>query len=441
MAARARFTMPRSKTTHTLSDPIFSEPSVEHGKVMPDPTYFVVKHPSDAPLYAELDRLHLIQARPFPRSRRAETKVYPLVEALGTLGPQKLRQIEQAGRIVFHSVGDTGATRSTTTQNLVTDALVADCQAAAPDVQPAFLFHLGDVVYSFAEAQYYYDQFYEPYRNYPGPVFAIPGNHDGMLPPEPAPGVTSLQTFLRNFCAADFSITPEAVSLHRTAMTQPGVYFALDAPFVRIIGLYSNALEDPGLISSENQRYPHVPDHQLGFLRAQLRRIKQEAYPGAVLLAVHHPPFSWSPPDAKSRVHGGSPLMLAEIDAICEAVGVYPHAFLSGHAHNYQRFTRRKPVGGRDCEVPFVVCGSGGHAVNALVPRGSPRPQLPAAADHLEPGLVVAGLDDQHFGFLRVTADARSLRISFCRADNADPQPAEVDVVNVDLASHTILAG
>src|SRR5262249_50414823 len=52
-----------------------------------------------------------------------------------------------------------------------------------------------------------------------------------------------LITFQRNFCAEQPVITPEAGSLHRTAMTQPGVYFTLDAPFVRVIGLFSNALE------------------------------------------------------------------------------------------------------------------------------------------------------------------------------------------------------
>ena len=30
----------------------------------------------------------------------------------------------------------------------------------------------------------------------------------------------------------------------RSAMTQPGVYFTLDAPMVSIIGLYSNVLEE-----------------------------------------------------------------------------------------------------------------------------------------------------------------------------------------------------
>ncbi len=432
--------MPKPKASHPLSDPIFSEPIISGGKVTPDPTYFVVAHPSDAPLYAELDKLHLISARPFPKSRLADTEVFPLAQALGSLGPHKLRQLTHAGRIVFHAMGDTGATQSVTSQNLVTDALVAEARAPAAADRPAFLFHLGDIVYSFAESQYYYDQFYEPYRNYPAPIFAIPGNHDGMLPPHPAPGVTSLETFLRNFCAPQYGVSPDAVSLHRTAMTQPGVYFALDAPFVRIIGLYSNALEDPGVISSENHHYPAVPDHQLGFLQAQLERVKQEAYAGCLLLAVHHPPFCWHPPAAHPGVHGSSPRMLQQIDAICDAAGVYPHAFLSGHAHNYQRFTRRRTVGGKPCSVPFVICGSGGHAVNAVMTKGAPRPAGPAGADHVEPGLVLEHLDDQHFGFLRVEVDRRSLRIAFHNAPEVAPAQAESDVVTVDLASHTIAA-
>lgn len=49
------------------------------------------------------------------------------------------------------------------------------------DNVPAFLFHLGDVVYNFGEGQYYYDQFYEPFRGYDRPIFAIPGNNDGAI--------------------------------------------------------------------------------------------------------------------------------------------------------------------------------------------------------------------------------------------------------------------
>src|SRR5205823_6400506 len=87
------------------------------------------------------------------------------------------------------------------------------------------------------------------------PIFAIAGNHDSFIVPGTKLADEPLKTFARNFCATNLSITREAASLHRTAMTQPGVYFTLDAPFVRIIGLFSNALEDPGVISSHAHNY------------------------------------------------------------------------------------------------------------------------------------------------------------------------------------------
>jgi predicted phosphodiesterase len=105
--------------------------------------------------------------------------------------------------------------------------------------------HLGDVVYSFGETEYYYDQFYDPFRDYPAPIFAVPGNHDGMVAPNSS--AESLAAFLENFCANGQPPrrTAEAGGLARTAQIQPGVYFTLEAPFVRILGLYSNCLEDP----------------------------------------------------------------------------------------------------------------------------------------------------------------------------------------------------
>ena len=63
---------------------------------------------------------------------------------------------------------------------------------------------------------------------------------------------------------------------------------------MRVLCLFSNGLEDPGVISSENGKWPSVPDHQLEFLEAQIQKIKDEAYKGAVLIAVHHPPFSYA---------------------------------------------------------------------------------------------------------------------------------------------------
>ena len=124
---------------------------------------------------------------------------------------------------------------------------------------------------------------------------------------------------------------PEAGGLSRTAQIQPGVFFTFDAPFVRILTLYSNTLEDPGVISNAT-----IGNSQLDFLKAALERVKSENYAGALLIADHHPPYT------ADSIHGWSVEMLGQIDAVCNEVGVWPHAFLSGHVHNYQRFTRTR---------------------------------------------------------------------------------------------------
>jgi len=204
-------------------------------------------------------------------------------------------------------IGDSGATATKTFGAMikVADAVTNVFHTSTAANRPSFLYHLGDIVYNFCEANYYYDQFYDPYRNYPAPIFAITGNHDSFVLPNTPAGQDPLTTFTRQFCNPQIVVTPEAGSLHRTSMTQPGVYFSLDAPYVRIIGLFSNALEDPGVISGENGHWPGVTDVQLEFLAAQLQKAKDDKYKGALLIAVHHPPFSYSPPPKEGHSAGG----------------------------------------------------------------------------------------------------------------------------------------
>ena len=165
-----------------------------------------------------------------------------------------------------------------------------------------------------------------PRRSSPSPEIMMVPVYSGKA------GVPSLQAFLRNFVSAEPVKTPESGGLLRTAMTQPAVYFALDAPFVTIIGLYSNVLEDPGVISSQGQKTSPVDDRQLTFLVSALQAAKKKG--GATIVVTHHPPYSGG------SAHGGSPQMLADIDAACTKANYWPHAHLSGHAHNYQRFAR-----------------------------------------------------------------------------------------------------
>src|SRR5260370_42313345 len=158
-----------------------------------------------------------------------------LRDVWGPHGPEIIKNIQSAGKIVFHAAGDTGASNEGKYANevRVCDQLSSDCRTADDANRPVFLFQLGDVVYDFGESRYYYDQFYDPFRNYPAPIFAIPGNHDSFVVPGTAAGHTPLDTFQRNFCSKEHVITPEAGSLHPTAMTQPGGYFTLDATLGR----------------------------------------------------------------------------------------------------------------------------------------------------------------------------------------------------------------
>lgn len=236
-------------------------------------------------------------------------------------------------------------------------------------------------------------------------------------------------------------------------MTQPGVYYALDAPFVRVLCLFSNGLEDPGVISSENGKWPNVPDHQLEFLEAQIQKTKDEAYKGAVLIAAHHPPFSYAEQNTKSPggVRGCSTTMLRQIDTICAKVGVYPHAFLLAHAHNYQRYTRTVTIAGKDYDVPFIVCGDGGHHVNTILraKHGIPgrEPLFGTDVQYLDvkpavqaKGLVLEKYNDSGYGYLRVSVDNDKLSIGFHVVGQTSIAQSRFDKVTVELASHETVA-
>jgi Calcineurin-like phosphoesterase len=401
----------------TSGEPTFGQPAPS-----PDPTGFKVHHGSDSGLYSKVDPT-LLEPVPQPRDGEVEP-VLTLEEVYGDAGAGVVATIEKSGQIVFHAVGDTGSVKGPTTQSLVADKMVADFTENDPADVPSFFFHLGDVVYSFGESQYYYDQFYEPFREYPGPIVALPGNHDGVVYKGDPQG--SLDSFLRNFCATAPVHTPEAGGLVRTAMIAPSVYFTFDSPFVRILAIYSNVLEDPGVISSQGDSASPVDGRQLAFLTAALSRAKSENYGGAVIVAVHHPPYTYG------TQHSGSPLLLQDLDTAATNAGYWPHAVLSGHAHNYQRFTRSVNGG----QIPYIVAGSGGHAVSALQSGGNGTGlRTPVAVNST---LTLENYDDKDYGYLRIIGTAQTLRIEFHPASDGAGMKTPDDVVTVNLATRTI---
>jgi hypothetical protein len=271
---------------------------------------------------------------------------YPLMDLSSVVGanPPGYADSEGAESIAFDIIGDSGAPSQSKLQGYeskVADLLTSDAAASAP----AFMYHVGDVVYFYGERAYYYSQFYDPFRSYPAPIFAIPGNHDGVIYES---SQVSLADFQSAFCAQTPGRWSGSAGILRSAMTQPGVYFTLNHPLVSIIGLYSNCGESLGWLDEQ----------QLTFLYQELLRLKAARRNGllAVIMAIHHFP-RWFPGQSTADPNSNA------IDAVYAKAGFWPDAVICGHAHLYQRVVRPNAgVNGKQ-QIPYVMSGAGGYGI------------------------------------------------------------------------------
>jgi len=343
------------------------------------------------------------------------------------IGNAATQTIQNAGQIVFHAVGDTGGIHNPQFQFAVADAMANDVANSV-----AFWYHLGDVVYYFGQEQYYFEQFYDPYRDYNAPIFAIPGNHDAVL--FKGEDAKTLQAFEANFCDSKPSQTPDSQGAVRTTMDQPGVYFTLNAPLVKFIGLYSNTGEGAtqGVIAGTAVG----GNAQLEFLQQQLKAAAAERKAGqwrALVIATHHPPFTGSPS------HVPSPAMLKQIDEACSAAGIQPDLYLSGHAHLYERYTRT--LGSK--QIPYVVAGMGGYYnLPGLKPgKHAPTPKPQSGTDASGNPLRLEDYNDTNFGFLRITVSADFITGEFITVDPASGKTGTGDSFTLDLKAEKVSAG
>jgi hypothetical protein len=332
-------------------------------------------------------------------------RAYPLMQLTDVVGaaiPGYVKSANGDQTIAFDLIGDSGAA---TQAKLPGETAVGELLAAtAKASQPAFLFHVGDVVYYYGEKQFYYGQFADIFKDYPAPIFAIPGNHDGLIHD---PSMVSLESFQAAFCAAAPGRWDGFGGIARSTMTQPGVYFTLEAPLVSIVGLYSNCGESLGWVDQQQLTFLHAEFTRFKALKAQEKR--------AVIFAIHHMP-RWIPSASTKDPTS------AAIDAVCTDVGFWPDAVVVGHAHLYQRIVRQ--VGGRS--IPYFVNGGGGYGIEALQEVGKAYiATLPKAQSQVV-------LEE---GFLRatVTASAGAATLTFDYHSVKRPLASVADTYTVTL--------
>ena len=339
----------------------------------------------------------------------------PLFTLAEIIGKSGAKDIEQSGSISFHTVGDTGKGVESA-QGSVAEAMAKDFNVSKPEKSPAFFFHLGDVLYGPNKDQNYRTEFYEPYVHYPGKIVAIPGNHDGEVFAKTDP--TSLRAFLENFCAPSQKVPAVAGTIYRQTMNQPGAYYLLDAPFVQIVALYSNTAENPGFISG------NIPGSaQKTWLLKTLQSIAADRKNGkrkALVIATHHPPYT-------SGGHSPSTAMLGDIDSVCRQAGIMPDLFLSGHAHSYQRYTRRVNFGGQTIEIPYVVAGTGGINDQAV-----PKATGQVTGDHT----FVSSF--KGYGYVLVTVNSTTIKATMYGVDHNTNTRSVVESFTLDLKKNVV---
>jgi predicted phosphodiesterase len=334
------------------------------------------------------------------------------------LPPEQLKAIQDSGRILLHVAGDTGGVKAPQSQQIVAMAMEQQFEFADVALRPAFFYHLGDVVYYFGEAKEYFSQFYDPYVHYPAPIFAIPGNHDGDVTDGSDPSLTA---FVNNLCAPAPHITPEAGETSRDAMTQPNVYWTLEAPFVTFVGLYSNVPEGG-----------QIDDGQLTWFVNELRTAPQDK---ALVVAVHHPPYS-----ADSH-HSGSQHIEEALDSAFNQAGRMADVVLSGHVHNYQRFTRA--VSGR--HIPYIVAGAGGYWHLHYMSKQADGSALQYPFQMPDGDLILESARDNRHGFMRMMVTDKQLSAEYwtvSRPQESWRAPAQpIDGFVLDLQQHRLVKG
>jgi hypothetical protein len=237
-----------------------------------------------------------------------------------------------------------------------------------------FMIIASDVIYPVGSVDDYPEKFFQPYQDYAGPIYAVPGNHDWY---------DTNFGFMRVFCGAAKPLEagagsgspwrgilgPLARLLWRrpgkpdeTALAaaerlrsqpeqraaQPGPYWAIDTPSLRIIGI------DTGIQGELDQDQG-----------AWLRRVSSGPKPKLLVTGkplyvddAHHP----------GAIDGGGTVDDIVTDPACNYV-----AAIGGDIHNYQRYPM--DIGGR--RIEYVVSGGGGAFMHAThtIPKTTVLPE------------------------------------------------------------------
>jgi hypothetical protein len=142
-----------------------------------------------------------------------------------------------------------------------------------------------------------------------------------------------------------------------------------------------------------------------------------------LIVALHHPPYS---ADAH---HGGSERMGKLLDEAFQKAHRVPELILTGHVHNYQRFSRSLPaafIGDNVArQLPYVVIGNSGyHNLHAMATGA-------VAGEELVPGVKLESFCADRWGFLRLDVSQGQIKGSFTAVDREGKATPNLDTFSI----------
>ena len=341
------------------------------------------------------------------------------------LSAADIARIKDAGAMVCHTVGDTGDYRGQQ-QDFVADMLTRDAQQLTEDRKPAFYYHLGDVVYFAGDIDKYGDNFYETYKDYPCFIVAIRAITTASRMTRRTVRSIRTRPHWMGGCRISWPAIPARASARRkphrgeprwTCRTSIG-------PSQRRLPRSSVCFR-----MSERPKEEMHPD-QVNWFGEELTAADPNL---ALIVAVHHPPYSGD------TEHSGSTEVHTVLFDSFKATKRYPNLILSGHVHNYQRFTDVVAGPKSSLQIPCVVAGAGGYTNLGKLHKVDG--QYPAVPLPLGNGLTLEQYDQDNFGFLRLEVSSTQILATYFSApysQGATPAASVVDRFVVDLGSHTV---
>jgi len=247
------------------------------------------------------------------------------------------------GSTSFLVVGDTG--EGDESQFAAVPPLLS--QADGTD----FMFICSDVIYPAGGVEEYEDKFFWPYREYPGDIYAVPGNHDWYddcaafmhwfcgaesPPPRASQGFSPRQLLRRLLWRRPSPPNPDRLAAMETfdIPGQPGSYFAIDTGPLLLVGI------DTGITGE-------VDSQQAAWLKEVSSRS-----PKPKILFTGKPLYV----DGEHRP-GRIENSDETVDQIVTATKHNYIAAIGGDIHNYQRYPVKLKDGRK---ILYLVSGGGG---------------------------------------------------------------------------------